>query len=223
MRRASAGRSVTLERPFAERRAGCSAHGDRSSAPERHPHRVSHAAAPSWLSTRGPVCEDRSARGGPAAAAPDVAAGSFHHAFARPTSRGRRRRPGAHRPLTPTPCLMASTRGPIKHMLRDGIQHVDADDFSRLEILTVAQVAQRVQLSPQTVMRAIRAGDLEASQLTQGRGGWRVHPTAIGRWMQLRSNQNRQTVAAVRPLTAPTARLGTPRRSRPLSGDRLLP
>jgi excisionase family DNA binding protein len=57
------------------------------------------------------------------------------------------------------------------------------------QILTVEQVAKRVQLSSKTVMRAIRAGDLEASQLTQGRGGWRIRDDAIARWLEARSNR----------------------------------
>jgi excisionase family DNA binding protein len=61
---------------------------------------------------------------------------------------------------------------------------------SELQVLTVEQVAERVQLSPQTVMRAIRAGDLEASQLTQGRGGWRIREDAIVGWLQARSNRS---------------------------------
>lgn len=57
------------------------------------------------------------------------------------------------------------------------------------QVLTVQQVARRVQLSSKTVMRAIRAGDLEASQLTQGRGGWRVRDDAVARWLEARSNR----------------------------------
>ena len=58
-----------------------------------------------------------------------------------------------------------------------------------VQVLTVEQVAERVQLSAKTVMRAIRAGDLEASQLTQGRGGWRVREDAIVGWLEVRSNR----------------------------------
>jgi excisionase family DNA binding protein len=62
---------------------------------------------------------------------------------------------------------------------------------SYTEILTVDQVADLVQLSPRTVMRAIHTGDLEASQLTQGRGGWRVREDAIDDWLAARSNRSR--------------------------------
>jgi excisionase family DNA binding protein len=61
---------------------------------------------------------------------------------------------------------------------------------SELQVLTVEQVAERVQLSTQTVMRAIRAGDLEASQLTQNRGGWRIREGAIPNWLETRSNRS---------------------------------
>lgn len=54
-------------------------------------------------------------------------------------------------------------------------------------VLTVEQVADMVQLSPKTVLRAIAAGELEASQLAR-RGGWRVDPDEIPRWMARRSN-----------------------------------
>jgi excisionase family DNA binding protein len=60
-----------------------------------------------------------------------------------------------------------------------------------LRILTVEQVAERVQLSAKTVMRAIQAGELEASQLTQSRGGWRVREQAIAAWLEARSNRHR--------------------------------
>lgn len=64
------------------------------------------------------------------------------------------------------------------------------------KILTVHDVALLVKLSEKTVMRAIEAGDLEASRLTQGRGGWRIFESAIPRWMEARSN----TAGHVRPL-----------------------
>jgi excisionase family DNA binding protein len=63
------------------------------------------------------------------------------------------------------------------------------DVVDELRVLTLEQVAERVQLSAKTVMRAIRAGDLEASQLTQGRGGWRVREDAIAGWLEARSNR----------------------------------
>jgi excisionase family DNA binding protein len=65
--------------------------------------------------------------------------------------------------------------------------------MSQVQILTVDQVAELVQLSSKTVMRAIRSGDLEASQLTQGRGGWRVREDAIDDWLAARSNRSRSS------------------------------
>ena len=59
-----------------------------------------------------------------------------------------------------------------------------------MQVFTVEQVAERVQLSAKTVMRAIRAGDLEASQLTQSRGGWRIREDAIQDWLETRSNRS---------------------------------
>lgn len=58
-------------------------------------------------------------------------------------------------------------------------------------ILTLDEVADLVQLSTRTVRRAILAGDLEASQLTPRRGGWRVYETAVAQWMERRSNLTR--------------------------------
>lgn len=62
--------------------------------------------------------------------------------------------------------------------------------------LTVDEVAELMRVSSKTVMRAIASGHLEASQVTQGRGGWRVRPQAIEAWLDSRSNRARP----VRPL-----------------------
>jgi excisionase family DNA binding protein len=79
--------------------------------------------------------------------------------------------------------------------------------MSEMRVLTVEQVADRVQLSSKTVMRAIHAGDLEASQLTRGRGGWRIYETAISDWLERRSNRQRATsvpdVRAIEPAGLP--------------------
>src|SRR4051794_21629548 len=50
-------------------------------------------------------------------------------------------------------------------------------------ILTLEDVAELVQLSTRTVRRAILAGELEASQLTPRRGGWRIREAAVGDWL----------------------------------------
>lgn len=91
-------------------------------------------------------------------------------------------------------------------------------------ILNVDQVAELVQLSTKTVMRAIAAGDLEASQLTQGRGGWRIRESAIEQWMDNRSNRRREPRAPVdvdriEPETAIRPATRAPRRG---SGGRLV-
>lgn len=63
--------------------------------------------------------------------------------------------------------------------------------------LTVNEVAAFMRVSTKTVRRAIAAGHLEASQVSQGRGRWRVRPEAIDAWMELRSTRHQ----ALRPLT----------------------
>lgn len=58
---------------------------------------------------------------------------------------------------------------------------------AQVRFLTPEDVAEMVELSVKSVTRAIAAGDLEASQLTR-RGGWRIRPAAVERWMEARSN-----------------------------------
>jgi excisionase family DNA binding protein len=55
------------------------------------------------------------------------------------------------------------------------------------EVLTVEETAARVKVSRRTVMRAIKTGQLAASQLNQGRGGWRIYTSAIDEWMRERA------------------------------------
>jgi excisionase family DNA binding protein len=57
--------------------------------------------------------------------------------------------------------------------------------------MTPGEVAEMVRVSCKTVMRAIEAGELEASQLARKRGGWRIMPAAVEEWMQVRSNRRR--------------------------------
>ena len=66
--------------------------------------------------------------------------------------------------------------------------------------LTVGDVAEFMRVSSRTVMRAIASGQLEASQVTQGRGGWRIRPQAIDAWLDSRSNRtlSERTLAEVR-------------------------
>lgn len=58
------------------------------------------------------------------------------------------------------------------------------------DLLKPEQVAQRVQVSRRTVIRAINSGELEASQLAE-RGCWRIKPEAVDAWVELRSNRHR--------------------------------
>jgi excisionase family DNA binding protein len=57
--------------------------------------------------------------------------------------------------------------------------------------MTPNEVAEMVRVSCKTVMRAIQAGELEASQLARKRGGWRVMPAAVEEWVQARSSRRR--------------------------------
>jgi excisionase family DNA binding protein len=96
---------------------------------------------------------------------------------------------------------------------------------ARDRILTVEEVAGVVQLSVKTVMRAIACGDLEASQLSQSRGGWRVYESAISRWMERRSNRSRPSrpipdVRRVDPQPGPR-RPGRRRSGSTTAGERL--
>ena len=72
--------------------------------------------------------------------------------------------------------------------------------------LTVDEVAEFMRVSSKTVMRAIASGQLEASQVTQGRGGWRIRPQAIDAWLDSRSNRTRpeRTLAEVRRVKTPS-------------------
>jgi Helix-turn-helix domain len=86
---------------------------------------------------------------------------------------------------------------------------------TELRGLKIEQVAEIVQLSPKTVMRAILSGDLEASQLTGGRGGWRVRERAIAAWYEARSNRSsgrRLTDLRARDTVAQPRRPGATRR-----------
>lgn len=85
-----------------------------------------------------------------------------------------------------------------------------AETLDSNRVLTAEQVAHLVQVSRKTVMRAIAAGDLEASQLAE-RGAWRINERAISRWMEYRSNRIRPRrppadVGRVEATPAPIAR-----------------
>ena len=61
-----------------------------------------------------------------------------------------------------------------------------------IELFTPSEVARMTKVSVKTVMRAIDAGQLEASRLTQERGGWRITEPSIHEWLSRRSNQRRE-------------------------------
>jgi len=57
-----------------------------------------------------------------------------------------------------------------------------------MEYMTVEQVAERLQVSPWTVRRWLRDGELEGSNLGD-RAGWRVPGGAVERFLEARSNR----------------------------------
>ena len=88
-------------------------------------------------------------------------------------------------------------------------------------VLTLSEAAERLQVSERTVLRAIRAGDLAASQLNR-RGGWRIYDSALREWMEFRATTPRrqQPTPAARRVD-PTPR--TTQRPRHDSNGRLTP
>lgn len=99
-------------------------------------------------------------------------------------------------------------------------------------MLTPEQVAERCHVSPRTVMRAIRAGELVASQLAS-RGCWRIRAEHVDAWLDVRANvraQRAERGAAgaarapdaplPRPLSLPLAPAAPPRRAAGASGER---
>jgi excisionase family DNA binding protein len=79
-------------------------------------------------------------------------------------------------------------------------------------VLTVEEAASRVKVSRRTVMRAIKAGQLEASQLNQGRGGWRIYASAIDEWMRSRAAPGRIDIPAAGARPVPPRRALPPTR-----------
>src|SRR3954471_24786132 len=89
------------------------------------------------------------------------------------------------------------------------------------QVLTVEQVAERVQLSTSTVMRAIHAGELEASQLTRNRGGWRIRETAIEAWLDFRSNRQRGPATPAARQLGPAVAPSSPHRRSSSPSERI--
>lgn len=69
-------------------------------------------------------------------------------------------------------------------------------------ILRPEQVAERVQVHPRTVMRAIKTGELVASQLAR-RGCWRITEQAVEDWLETRSNRQHEKRPQDRVAPAP--------------------
>jgi excisionase family DNA binding protein len=91
------------------------------------------------------------------------------------------------------------------------------------QLLKPGEVAERCRCSSKTVMRAIMAGELEASQLGR-RGTWVVRVSAIDEWLERRSNRVRppRPLPDVRRVNAearPAPAGAPPRRSRPGDGS----
>jgi excisionase family DNA binding protein len=78
--------------------------------------------------------------------------------------------------------------------------------------LTVDEVAELMRVSSKTVMGAIAASHLEASRLTQGRGGWRVRPDAIDAWLEVRSNRTRR-ITQLGDVARASPEIAAPRRA----------
>jgi excisionase family DNA binding protein len=92
-------------------------------------------------------------------------------------------------------------------------------------VLTVEEAAERMHVNPRTVMRAIRAGQLKASQLNQGRGGWRIYESALKAWMDERAERATKAPEPQPAQKAPRKKspVARPRRSAHGTDGRLFP
>lgn len=61
------------------------------------------------------------------------------------------------------------------------------------QLLTVEDVAERLQVHPETVRKWLREGKLEGVRLTR-RAGWRVRPAALEAWLE-QATQEAKTAA----------------------------
>ncbi len=61
-----------------------------------------------------------------------------------------------------------------------------------MEYETVEQVAERLQVSPWTIRRWLRDGELEGSNLGD-RAGWRIPSGAVERVLEAKSNRGNET------------------------------
>lgn len=83
------------------------------------------------------------------------------------------------------------------------------------ELLTIEQVAERLQVSKRTVRRAIDERGLRAVQVA-GRGTWRVRAPDLEDWLEQRTSTQRP-LAPIAPASAVVA-LTTRRPRRPGNG-----
>ena len=81
-------------------------------------------------------------------------------------------------------------------------------------LLTPGQLAEHVQVSSKTVLRAIARGELRAVQIGR-RGAWRICPDDVDAWLETRANRPRsesaptvRRVSARDALPRPARRLG---------------
>jgi excisionase family DNA binding protein len=80
-------------------------------------------------------------------------------------------------------------------------------------LLTPSQLAEHVQVSTKTVLRAIARGELRAVQIGQRRA-WRICPDDVDAWLETRANRSRsESALKVRPVSVRDA---LPRRARRL-------
>src|SRR5689334_8352919 len=73
-----------------------------------------------------------------------------------------------------------------------------------LELLTIEQVAEMLQVSTRTVRRAIDARGLRAVQVA-GRGTWRVRRQDLDAWLDVRDSGAATPNEGVAPAPAPSA------------------
>ena len=73
------------------------------------------------------------------------------------------------------------------------------------DLLTIEQVARRLQVHPRTVRRAIQARGLRAVQIA-GRGTWRVRLDDLEAWLEERATPRPVDVGAVIPVALAAAR-----------------
>lgn len=64
---------------------------------------------------------------------------------------------------------------------------------SEVDWLTVEDVAKKLQVNTETVRRWIRSSKLEVLQVGGARGGYRIHPDALDKFVQERYGPVKET------------------------------